>query len=65
MAQWSALVAPLLDWPVSSHTRAVENARRSCAEACRRRVEREEVAAYLLARTAVVRREGTRIAHSG
>ena len=48
MAKWSALVTPLLDWPPAGHARSIENARSSATEACQRRVEREEVAAYPL-----------------
>ena len=63
MAKWSALVAPLLDWPPAGHARSIENARSSATEACQRRVEREEVAAYLLGRAALVRPEEKRIVH--
>ena len=65
MAKWSALVPPLLDWPPAGQARAIENARSSATEACQRRVEREEVAAYLLTRSAVVRPEEKRTVHSG
>jgi hypothetical protein len=64
MAKWSALVTPLLDWPPAGQARSIENARSSATEACQRRVEREEVAAYLLARAAVVPPEDKRMVHS-
>jgi hypothetical protein len=65
MAKWSTLLVPVRDWSRASHAAAIENARVSATELCRGRVEREEVAAYLLARAAAVRRDETRIAHSG
>ena len=64
MAKWSALVTPLLDWPPAGQARSIENARSSATEACQRRVEREEVTAYLLARAADVQPEEKRMAHS-
>ena len=62
---WSELVIQLLDWPATSQARAVENARGSAVACSRGRVEREEVAAYLLARATATRREDPGVRHSG